>query len=249
MTQLQKLLMANRQVPRPQRPVSSSVVLSGEEATIYIYDAIVSDEATAQWWGGVSAEALVPQIRAIKGGIIHLRINSPGGDVFAAQAISHAIRETGAKVIAHIDGYAASAATVVATAADDVEMSEGGFYMIHKSWTFAIGNEDDLIKTAGLLKKVDGVAAQQYAAKSGADLQQILDWMLAETWFTAQEAVDAGLVNRVAASPKVEASWDLSAYSKAPKVVPAANDENLISQEHRDRQMQRMQMMTRLQIG
>src|SRR5690606_11699092 len=94
MPNLTKLLASNKK--RPERLPQSKIVAKDEETTIYIYDAIVSDEDTAYWWGGVSAEALVPEIRAIKGGTIHLRINSPGGDVFAAQAICQAIRESGA---------------------------------------------------------------------------------------------------------------------------------------------------------
>jgi len=117
---LTKLLASNKK--RPDRLPQSKIVAEADETTIYIYDAIVADEDTAYWWGGVAAETLVPMIRAIKGGTVHLRINSPGGDVFAAQTICQAIRDTGAKVIAHIDGYADSAATVIATAADEVEI-------------------------------------------------------------------------------------------------------------------------------
>src|SRR5690606_19215300 len=113
-------------------------------------------------------------------------------------AICQAIRESGAKVIAHIDGYAASAATVIATAADEVEIADGGFYMIHNSWTWAMGNANDLTATAALLSKIDGSLAAQYAKKSGKPVDEIKGQMDAETWFTAEEAVDAGLVDRVA---------------------------------------------------
>lgn len=244
MTQLLKLLASNRRQEKPR-----ALETQGDETTIYIYDAIVSDDISAEWFGGVSAQSLVPQIRAIKGGTLHLRINSPGGDVFAAQAIVAAIRDTGAKVIAHIDGYAASAATVIATAADEIEMSDGAMYMIHCAWTVAYGNASDLLETAALLEKVDGVIASQYAKRSGQTPEAIKALMDAESWFTAQEAVDAGLVDRVALdAPKAKAQWDLSAYAKAPKQTPEPEPKS-ITNEHRERQQQRLKMLNRLTIS
>jgi ATP-dependent protease ClpP protease subunit len=250
MPNLIKLLASNRQ-RAPKLPQSRIVAAdTGDETTIYIYDPIVSDELTAEWWGGISAQALVPEIRAIKGGTIHLRINSPGGDVFAAQAICQAIRETGAKVVAHIDGYAASAATVIATAADEAEIADGAFFMIHNAWTFAMGNANDLTEAAALLSKVDGSIAAQYAKKSGMAIDDIKAKMDVETWFTAAEAVEAGLVDRIAADAKADpkAAWNLSAYANAPRPAPA-QIEDCITEEHRDRQQQRLRMLSRLQVS
>ena len=248
MNKLIKLLASNRRQAQPR-----ALETEGDESTLYIYDAIVSDD----YWGGVSAQTLVPQIRAITGGTLHLRINSPGGDVFAAQAIVAAIRDTGAKVIAHIDGFAASAATVIATAADEIEISDGALYMIHCAWSIAYGNASDMRETADLLDKVDGVIAAQYAKRSGKTPEDMKALMDAETWFTAQEAVDAGLVDRVAEdAPEASAQWDLSAYQKAPaaykspKPPPEPKPEPVepagITNEHRERQQQRMRLLNRL---
>jgi ATP-dependent protease ClpP protease subunit len=240
MNKLIKLLASNRGQAQPRAMESE-----GADTTVYLYEAIVADDASAEWFGGVSAQTLVPQIRAIVFGTLHMRINSPGGDVFAAQAIVSAIRDIrdrGIKVIAYIDGYAASAATVIATAADEIVMSNGAMYMIHCAWTFAYGNASDLTETANLLSKVDGVIASQYAARSGKTTDEIMTLMEAETWFTAQETVDAGLADRVAAdAPEANARWDLSAYAKAPAPPPAG-----ISNEHRERQQQRLQLMNRV---
>lgn len=246
MPNLTKLLASNKK--RPERLPQSKIVAKDDETTIYIYDAIVADEDTAYWWGGVSAETLVPEIRAIKGGTIHLRINSPGGDVFAAQTICQAIRDTGAKVIAHVDGYAASAATVIATAADEVEISDGGFFMIHNAWTWAMGNANDLTATVALLTKIDGSLAAQYAKKSGMSVEDVRAAMDAETWYSADEAVAAGLVDRIAVGKKAEASWDMSAYAKAPKVKPSEPDQPdpAATAEHRARQQQRISMLARI---
>lgn len=249
MSKLIQLLASNK--ARPAAAPLSRIEAKGDETTIYLYDSIVADEETAQWWGGVSAESLVPAIRAIKGGTIRLRINSPGGDVFAAQAICQAIRETGAKVIAHVDGYAASAATVIATAADEVEISDGGFFMIHKAWTMCVGNENDLLATAGLLSKIDGSLAAQYAKKSGMKAEDVLAAMDAETWYSAEEAVAVGLVDRIAEGKKANAAWNLSAYANAPKHDAPAEPEQIdaAADEHRARQRQRVSMMARLQVS
>jgi ATP-dependent protease ClpP protease subunit len=246
---LQKLLASNKK--RPERLPQSRIVAESDVTEIYIYDSIVADDETAYWWGGVSAETLVPEIRGIKGGTVHLRINSPGGDVFAAQTICQAIRDTGAKVIAHIDGYAASAATVIAIAADEVEISEGGFYMIHNAWTWAMGNANDLTATAGLLSKIDSSLASQYARKSGMAVEDLRAAMDAETWYTAEEAVAAGLVDRVATGKKAQAAWDMSAYAHAPKIDNHTADQvdPAATAEHRARQQQRISMLARIQPG
>ena len=202
----------------------------GDEATLWIYDVIVSNEADAEWWGGVSAESLVKQLRALDVATINIRINSPGGDVFAARAIEQAIRDHSATVIAHVDGYAASAASLITAAADKAIMAPGSFIMIHKAWTFAMGNADDLFATAALLEKVDGTIRQSYEAKAGdkAKDQDFGAMMAAETWFTPEEAIAAGLADEIAASaPKAQAQpvWDMSAYDHAPEARVRQIDE------------------------
>lgn len=244
MTKLLKLLASNRARAAAPRALETN----GDETTIYIYDAIVSDDISAEWWGGVSAQSLVPQIRAIKGGKINLRVNSPGGDVFAAQSICQAIRDTQAHVIAHIDGFAASAATVIATAADEIRISEGGMYMVHCGWTLAMGNAIEMRSTADLLDKVDGTICAQYAKKTGLTPAAVLAIMQAETWYTAQEAVDAKFIDSISASPKVKAQWDLSAYANAPTPPPDPID-NSATVDHRARQQQRLHMLSRIAIG
>lgn len=188
----------------------------GNEATIYLYDAIVSDA----YWGGVSAADFVRELAALKVDTIHLRINCPGGEVFAAQAMAQAIREHSATVIAHVDGYAASAASWLALACDQVLISEGGFFMIHKAITMAYGNADDLRITADLLEKVDGTLVAGYVKETGQEEQQITDWMAAETWFNANESVQYGFADAIAgAAPKALKQWNLATYNKAPALV------------------------------
>lgn len=217
-----QLLSDNR---RPFVPMASHIRAAANEATIYLYDAIVSDRATAEWWGGVCPQDFVPALAALDVDTIHLRINSPGGDVFAAESMCQALREHPARIVGHIDGVAASAATAIACACDDTVMSSGAMYMIHQSWTFAWGNADEMEATVALLRKVDGVLAGQYVATTGKDLEQVQSWMKAETWFTAQEAVEAGFVKSIAGSmepdddeddTQARGAWNLRAYARAP---------------------------------
>lgn len=200
-----------------------------EANTIYIYDVIVGSELEAEWFGGVAPK---PFIDALKGmsGDVHLRINSPGGDVFGANTMAQAMREyKGGQIIAHVDGVAASAASVLAITASQTVMAPGSLMMIHNAWTIAAGDRHDFLDTATILEKVDGMLAQGYAAKSGGKAEAFAALMDAETWFTPEEAVAAGLANAIAdASPAgtttaaASASWDLSAFAKAPKFTAAA---------------------------
>lgn len=192
----------------------------GEDATIYVYDVIVSSEAEAELWGGVAPGAFAKQIASLKGKTIHLRINSPGGSVFGARAIEQAIREHDGRVIAHVDGYAASAASFLMLAAAEVVMSPGAMVMVHNAWTIAYGNAEDLVATAALLEKIDSTLVASYAARTGKDAETVRGWMAAETWFTAEEAVAAGFADAVASDAQPQArspSWDLSAYANAPR--------------------------------
>ena len=157
-----KLLRDNAR-NRTASPPKAKAEESGE-ATLYLYDVIVSDD----YWGGVAAEAFVKELNATAAPTIHLRINSPGGEVFAARAIEAAIRNHPARIVAHVDGYAASAASFVAVACDEVEIAPGGFFMIHKAWTFTAGNADDLLHTAEMLEKLDASLVDTYAKKTRA---------------------------------------------------------------------------------
>ncbi len=192
-----------------------------EANTIYIYDVIVGSDLEAEWFGGVAPK---PFIDALKGmsGDVHLRINSPGGDVFGANAMAQAMREyQGGQIIAHVDGIAASAASVLAITAGQTVMAPGSLMMIHNAWTISAGDRHDHLDTAAILEKVDGMLAQGYAGKSGGTADYFARLMDAETWFTPEEAVSAGLATSVAeatpAPAAASAMWDLSAFARAPQ--------------------------------
>lgn len=189
-----------------------------------VYDVIVASDNDVEWFGGVSAEAFARAVRGFKGDELHVRVNSPGGDVFAGVAMAQAIAESPARVVVHVDGYAASAASLLVAAADEAVMAPAGMVMIHKAWTIALGNADDFRREADVLAKIDGQLAETYKRKAGGETDEWMERMAAETWYTAGEAVAAGLADRVA-EPVAKAkalAFDLSAYERAPAVAPAA---------------------------
>lgn len=200
------------------RPEPSITVLNADtdDVTMFLYDVI------DPYWG-VSAIDFSKELMNHKGKNVHLRINSPGGDVFEAEAMATMIKTHG-KVTAHIDGYAASAATRIASAAQKVLIAEQGFYMIHNSWTLAYGNKHELQKTADLLDKVDSTIIADYAKKTGKSNDEIVAWMDAETWFTASEAKEHGFVDDIFTAESTSnatksKNWNLSAFENVPKAL------------------------------
>lgn len=212
MNKIMQLYRDNALVKKP--PVN--LVRNASEATLYIYDVI-----DAFW--GVSAKMVIDAIaQAGDAQTLNIRINSPGGDVFEARAIIEAIKRFEGKTIAHIDSLAASAATGIACAADEVLIAEGAFYMIHNASGIAWGDKTALRETADLLEKVEGAIVADYSGKTGKDAAEIVAWMEAETWFSAAEAIANGFVDALApTAEKVKNTWNLAAYSKAPGALLA----------------------------
>lgn len=211
-----KLLASNRK----RGFFKAETTPAGDESTIYLYDMIVDSQEEADWWGGVAPETFVKALAGMDSPVIHLRVKSPGGSVFAARAMEQAIREHKSRIVTHVDGLAASAASFLILPSDEIIMAPGAFLMIHKAWTIAFGNADDFRKSAGLLEQIDGSLVKSYAEKTGQSPEDIAAWMAEETWIEAERAVELGFASRVAEDKKAKAlvsAWDLSAYSRAPK--------------------------------
>lgn len=253
-----QLLSDNR---RPYRPMAQRIAQEdgAAEATVYLYDAIVPDRLTAEWWGGVCPQDFVPALRSIKADTIHLRLNSPGGDVFGAEAICQALREHPAHVVAHIEGLAASAATAVTCACDEVLITPNSKFMIHESWSFAWGNKRDMRALADLLEKCDETLYAEYMRFTGNDRATVADWCEAETWFTGDEAVQHGFAHKLTtdAEPAAKASahWRLNAYRRAPPdmqasaepAAPALESPAMATADQRHRVNQRLRIARLLQ--
>ncbi len=185
-----------------------------QEATVYVYD-VIDD-----WWG-IDAESFVREVNDLNVSTLNVRINSPGGDVFTARAMQTALQQHTANVVVHIDGLAASAATFLAMAANEVRISSGAFFMIHKGWSFFMGNADDLRTQATLLDAIDEGIATDYINRTGLTEDQVMAMMTEETWMSAQQAIDQGFADQIASViTDVEIddkTFDLSAYEHPPK--------------------------------
>lgn len=161
----------------------------------------------------VTPKIVADALKKSKAGTINVRISSGGGSAFDGLAIYNLLRASGRRIEVDIDGLAASAASVVAMAGDEVRISEAALLMIHNSGGGAFGHAEDLRDTADVMDKIDQAIAATYARKSGRPAESFRALMSDETWMTAQEAMEAGLVDRitgaqaVAASVKTASSW------------------------------------------
>lgn len=202
--------------------------MDGQPARIDLYDEI-------GFWG-VNASDFNAQLHAIAADRIEVHVNSPGGDVFDGIAILNLLRAHPAPVDVVVDGLAASAASFIAMAGDTVTMMPNSQFMIHDASGLCIGNQQDMAEMAQLLDLMSDNIASIYAGRTGTDAKQWRDAMRAETWYSADEAVQAGLADRVgavnggkkpapASEPEPVANvWNLSFYaytgrSEAPAPV------------------------------
>lgn len=160
------------------------------------------------WYDGVTATSVADQLGQvpISEKLLNVRINSVGGDVSHGLAIRNLFRSFAAKrrlmtadfkLITIVDGFAYSAASVIAMAGDTIVMNQGSLMMIHQAWTWSMGNATELRNLASYLDKIDGELAALYAARSGDKPDDMLALMSAETYFTASEAVAAKLADQV----------------------------------------------------
>lgn len=157
---------------------------------------LIYDEIGPSWAGMVSAESVTQALKSIGNvSTIVVRINSPGGDVFEGFAIYNVLRRTGAKIVVEVDGLAASAASLIAMAGDKIRMAQNSMMMIHNSWIIATGNRAELAKTIGILEKVDANLRQTYAARTGLSESAVGKMLDAETWLTADEALEKGFAD------------------------------------------------------
>lgn len=166
--------------------------VSADAVDVAIYDEI-------GYWG-VTASDFVREIQSVQAKSITLRINSPGGDVFDGIAILNSLRQHPATVNVVIDGLAASAASFIAMAGDNVAMAPNSMLMIHEASGMVLGNSQDMSEMAALLDKTSANIANVYAQRAGGDPETWREAMRAETWYSDQEAVDAGLADEILGS-------------------------------------------------
>ncbi len=182
---------------------------AGKTPELFIYDDI------DDWWG-VSAQSVVDQIRELDTSEINVRVNCRGGMVFEGIAIYNALRLHKANVHISIEGLAASIASVIAMAGDTVTIAENAMMMIHNPYGWAQGDAEAMRKTAEVMDKIADSIAVSYTARTGKTIEELKALMEAETWFTAQEALDMGLVDQIDEPVKAAACFDLSRFTNAP---------------------------------
>lgn len=181
---------------------------------------------------GTTAKRISAALRSIGDKDITINLNSGGGSFFEGIAIYNMLREHPKKVTVKVMGLAASAASVIAMAADDLQIARSGFLMIHNAWVVAMGNRKDLKAAADALEPFDSSMADLYAARTGMERRQIEKMMDAETWIAGSDAVDMGFADSLLASDSMKDSDD-KVQSALRRVDLALAKEGMTRKERR----------------
>ncbi|EJX0512089.1 head maturation protease, ClpP-related [Salmonella enterica] len=179
------------------------------------------DDATAEMqlygyigeWDDISSAEVVKQLKEITAKTIVVRINSYGGSVFTAQAILSSLNRHPAHVTVYIDGIAASAATIIAMAGDKIIIPANAMMMIHNPWTFAAGDSEELRSIAEMMDKVRNSILAAYREKTGLSDEKLIELMDAETWLSADEAVELGFADEMEKPMRLAASLNNGVFS------------------------------------
>jgi len=162
-----------------------------DDNSISIFDVIGQD-----YWGeGVTTKRIAGVLRSMNGSDVTVNINSPGGDMFEGLAIYNLLREYKGKVTVKVLGIAASAASIIAMAGDDIQIGRGAFLMIHNCWVYGVGNRHDFTELANSLEPFDVAMADIYAARSGLDISAVQQLMDAESYIGGSDAIEKGLAD------------------------------------------------------
>jgi len=194
---------------------------ASDDNTISVFDVIGQD-----YWGeGVTAKRIAGTLRSMNGADVTVNINSPGGDMFEGLAIYNLLREYQGKVTVKVLGLAASAASIIAMAGDDIQIGRGAFLMIHNCWVVAIGNRHDFAAMVDYLEPFDNAMADIYAARSGLDSDAIKQMMDSETYIGGSDAIEKGLADGLLSSDSVTSDDEspAAALRKLDSLLAKAN--------------------------
>ncbi|HHK9617918.1 TPA: head maturation protease, ClpP-related [Klebsiella pneumoniae] len=170
-----------------------------DDNSISVFDVIGQD-----YWGeGITAKRIAGALRAMNGADVTVNINSPGGDMFEGLAIYNLLREYEGHVTVKVLGIAASAASIIAMAGDDIQIGRGAFLMIHNCWVYAMGNRHDFAELAQSLEPFDTAMADIYAARSGLDIAAVQKLMDGESYIGGSDAVAKGLADSLLSADAV----------------------------------------------
>lgn len=218
--------------------------LTGKTADLYIYGEIVDNTD----WKWDEYDVMPDDIREVVDQLdnldtLNIYINSPGGSVFAGTAIYNMLKRNKAKKIVHIDGVAASMASVIALVGDEVYMPSNAFMMIHKPWTFAYGDANDFRKVADDLDIIEKgfLTAYEENLRDGVDIEEIREMLEKETWLDADTAtkyfnIEITEAKEIAASGKEF----LKNYNNVPK--------QLLEQPKEDEELEKIKLLNELDL-
>lgn len=201
--------------------------LTNKTADLYIYGEIVDNTD----WKWDESDVMPNDVREVLEGLegldtLNIYINSPGGSVFSGLAIYNMLKRNNAKKIVHIDGVAASIASVIALAGDEVLMPSNAFMMIHKPWTMAFGNADDFRKVADDLDVIEKGLLGVYEDNivDGVDFEEVKEMVNNETWLDAEEAIKYFDIEIIDAVEVAASGKDiLKNYNNVPKELVEEN--------------------------
>lgn len=196
---------------------------ASKTAELVIYDFIGSDPWSG---GGVGARQVVDQLAGL-GDVeqLDVRINSPGGDVADGTAIYNALSRLKAHVVVHVDGLAASIATLIAMAGDEIRTAENAMWMVHQPWTVAAGDAGEMRRTADVLDRFWSAMLTTYSRRTGSSAGTITGRVEAgggEWWMTSAEAVEAGFADVVSEPERDVSAYGLDRFRRVPERLAAA---------------------------
>jgi ATP-dependent Clp protease, protease subunit len=211
------------EIPKISKKFEIMNSADGKSADLYLYGSIGSG-----WYSDISAKNVKDKLSQIDADTINIHINSPGGDVFDSITIHNLLKNHKASIVIHIDGLAASGASVIAMAADKIIMPKNAMMMIHNAWTFAAGNAKALRKVADDLEKIDTAVTESYMGRFVGERAELERLLSDETFLTAEECNAFGFCDEIAdelkEDPEEDLETELSAKDKIlnkykPRVV------------------------------
>ena len=186
---------------------------------------LIYSDIGENWMGdGITAMSIKSQVEGVTGDLT-IRINSGGGDVFDGFAIYNILNQYEGKKTVYVDGLAASAASVIAMAGDEIIMADNALLMIHDPWTLALGSADEMRNTADLLDKIKWSIVTTYRTKTGIDDAELSQMMSNETWLNAEESILKGFATSTAESQKKVANLEKPWIKNAPKPETIENED------------------------
>lgn len=220
-------LRAARAINRAPSALGPGIVrvnAAADSADVFIYGDI------GGWWDGIQPEDVAREIAELDVSTLNVKVNSPGGIVFDGIAIYNAFASHKAHVVMHVEGIAASIASVIICAGDEIRIGESANIMIHKPWSFMVGDAEAMRHEAEVLDGLEQGIVDIYRARTGNDDDSLKAWMAAETWFRGQQAVDDGFAESVIPAKtkekKAARSNLLSLYQHTPSDLAASDQDS-----------------------